>query len=178
MMRAASRDEWRVSASWRGAESLASSQGDRRWTVPQSLPYVNMHINLHVLWANGDLVAELDVPYNCFINAFLEDLDDHYLQSQLRGSEPFSGSIEPSDEIVMPAEGCFVEWSGETWHMMPEAHVLELVWGDKVLYWSQQFGYYVEADGMSTREPVHVTLVKTSAQTLFAATRGISHLFR
>ena len=50
-------------------------------------------------------------------------------------------------------------------------YVDELVWDNMVLYWNDTFGYYVDNYGMSESEPVYVTLVRTSARTLYAASK-------
>ena len=103
---------------------------------------------------------ECMVPFRGYVDSFLDDLDD-------TGWVP-----EPSEEIDDPPDVLFVEWSGETWSMEPNGYVDELVWDGMILYWNRQFGYYVDKYGMSVSEPVHVTLVRTSARTLYAASRA------
>ena len=43
---------------------------------------------------------------------------------------------------------------------------------DNILYWNRRFCFYIENYGMLASEPVHVTLVRTSARTLIAASRA------
>jgi len=143
-------------ASPRGEETPALPRGEE---TPPS-PHRHTYINLHVHRANGDLVVECMVPFRGYVDSFLDDLDD-------TGLVP-----EPSEEIDDPPDVLYVEWSGETCSMEPNGYVDELVWDGMILYWNRQFGYYVDNYGMSVSEPVHVTLVRTSARTLYYASRA------
>ena len=127
------------------------------------------YINLHVHRANGDFLLEEMVPWNGWIEGFLQRLDATGLVPA-----PLLEPIDPSEEIDDPGIGddcLFVEWSGETWEMQPDRYVDDLVWNGMILYWNRTFGYYVDKYGMSVTDPVDVTLIRTSAQTLYAASQ-------
>ena len=127
------------------------------------------YINLHVHRANGDDLWEEMVPWNGWIEGFLQRLDATGLVPV-----PLLEPIDPSEEIDDPGIGddcLFVEWSGETWEMQPDRYVDDLVWNGMILYWNRTFGYYVDKYGMSVTDPVDVTLIRTSAQTLYAASQ-------
>ena len=102
-----------------------------------------------------------------FIENYLDDLDDRLLV-------PTEGDIDPNEDLD-PTQSYLVEWSGEEWWMEPGGYFDELVWGDRILYWNRRFWWYIEYHGMVASEPVHVTLVRTSARTLIAASRANPH---
>ena len=118
-------------------------------------------IMLTVCRPNGDLIVEETVQVGTFIEEFLNDLDD-------RGLVPVVPwvSLDATEDIIDPMTTYEVEWSGETWIMEANGKVDELVWNGMILNWNRQFGYYVDAYGMSVSEPVNATLVTTHARTL------------
>ena len=133
------------------------------------MPHDDTFINLQVHRANGDFLVEEIVPWNGLIEDFLHRLD----RTGLVPVPPLE-PIDPSEEMDDPGNGehvLFVEWSGATWQMEPDTYVDELVWDNMVLHWNDTFGYYVDNYGMSTSVPNYVTLVRTSARTLYAASK-------
>ena len=133
------------------------------------------YVDLHVYRANGDFLVEEMVPLDGWIEAFLNRLDETGLVPV-----PPLIPIDPSEEMDEPGNGdggLFVAWSGQTWKMPPDGYVDELVWDNMVLYWNRTFGSYVDNYGMSVSEPVHVTLVRTSARTLYAASKDSTYPF-
>ena len=134
---------------------------------PGPMPPEDAFINLHVHRANGDFIVEEMVALDSWLERFLHELDETGLVP-VPPLEP----IDPSEEIDDPFDdSLFVEWSGETWEMRSCAYVFELVWNDTILYWNRTWSYYVDKYGMSVSEPVYVTLVRTSARTLYAASK-------
>ena len=131
-------------------------------------------VNLHVHQLNGELLVKQMVPLIRTIECFLHELDEIGLVPV-----PILEPIDPSEEIDDPVDDrLFVEWSGDTWAMPPDAYVDELVWNGTILDWNRTFGYYVEwydfgwiPYGMSVSEPVDVILVRTSARTLYASSQ-------
>ena len=138
------------------------------------MPPDEAFVNLHVHRANGDLLVKEMVPLSRTIECFLHELDEIGLVPV-----PILEPIDPSEEVDDPVDDrLIVEWSGATWAMPPDAYVDELVWNKTILDWNQTFGYYVEwyekgwiPYGMSVSEPVDVILVRTSARTLYAASK-------
>ena len=131
------------------------------------MPREDAFINLHVHRANGDFIVEEMVALDDYIEGFLHHLD----RTGLVPVPPLE-PIDPSEEIDDPVDDIlFVEWSGHTWEMRADAYVDELVWNGKILSWNSTFGFYVDKCGMSVSEPVYVTLVRTSARTLYAASK-------
>ena len=131
------------------------------------MPPEDAFIHLHVHRANGDVIVEEMVPLHDWIERFLYELDE----TGLVPVPPFE-PIGPSEDIDDPFDdSLFVEWSGETWEMPPDAYVDELLWNGTILYWNRTWSFYVDKYGMSTTEPVYVTLVRTSARTLYAASK-------
>ena len=131
------------------------------------MPPDEAFVNLHVHRANGDVIVEEMVPLDDWIERFLHELDE----TGLVPVPPFE-PIGPSEDIDDPFDdSLFVEWSGETWEMQPDRYVDDLVWNGMILYWNRTFGYYVDKYGMSVTDPVDVTLIRTSAQTLYAASQ-------
>ena len=136
---------------------------------PGPMALEDAFINLHVHRANGDFIVEEMVALDSWLECFLNELDF----SGLVPAPPLE-PIDPSEEMDDPGNGehvLFVEWSGATWQMEPDTYVDELVWDNMVLYWNDTFGYYVDNYGMSTSVPNYVTLVRTSARTLYAASK-------
>ena len=135
--------------------------------VPGPMPREDAFINLHVHRANGDFIVEEMVALDGWIEGFLNRLDVTGLVP-VPPLEPIHPSEEIDDQLN---DSLFVEWSGKTWEMRTDAYVDELVWNGKILYWNSTFGFYVDKCGMSVSEPVYVTLVRTSARTLYAASK-------
>ena len=159
-----------IEGGWGPMRSCGEDPTPAPTRVSGDMPNEDAFITLHVHRANGDVLVEEMVPRDDYIEDFLQRLDETGLVPV-----PLLEPIGPSEEIADPGNGdhvLFVEWSGETWQMEPDKYVDELVWDNMVLFWNRTFGYYVDNYGMSESEPVYVTLVRTSAQTLYAASKG------
>ena len=161
-----------TSPTWHLPAASSAREGEEDPAAPRGRevrPQDGTYVNLNVYRANGDFIVEEMVPLDGWIEAFLNRLDETGLVP-VPPLEP----IHPSEEMVDPGnghDGLFVAWSGQTWEMPPDGYVDELVWNGKILYWNRTFGFYVDKYGMSVSEPVHVTLVRTSARTLYAASK-------